>query len=373
VGHINYELNNHLGNVLATITDKRLQIPDGGNTVVDHYEADVATQQDYYPFGMLMAGRQYTANNTTYRYGFNGKENDNEVKKDANGNDLIGGQQDYGMRIYDPRVGRFLSVDPLTGKYPELTPYQFASNTPVQAVDIDGLEALPKTQNTKSENTLSTSIKDYIIRAQMASVLYSTFFSNDVNTHDSYSHDSFSTRDHEKQVIISTITTYIHVNQSSSSFTLVSPEEDEPNFEMKLIGATTSYAFDASKPFLLKGGGVILMGAGGKLVDLSATMRSYRRPLYRDFFSKRYAKAMEFDVEGVAANGKFLKTVGKVGEALGEFLDGLGTVLTVNDVLNPYPGVRSDDEIQKVTENKLRVIIEKLNELNGEKKTKLAI
>jgi len=34
-----------------------------------------------------------------------------------------------------------LSVDPLTGSYPMLTPYQFASNTPIQAIDLDGLEA----------------------------------------------------------------------------------------------------------------------------------------------------------------------------------------------------------------------------------------
>ncbi|MBK7181875.1 MAG: hypothetical protein IPH89_02510 [Bacteroidetes bacterium] len=45
------------------------------------------------------------------------------------------------MRIYDPRIGKFLSVDPITRKYPELTPYQFASNRPIQAIDIDGLEA----------------------------------------------------------------------------------------------------------------------------------------------------------------------------------------------------------------------------------------
>ncbi len=45
------------------------------------------------------------------------------------------------MRMYDPRVGRFLSVDPLSGKYPNLTPYQFASNTPIWASDLDGLEA----------------------------------------------------------------------------------------------------------------------------------------------------------------------------------------------------------------------------------------
>ena len=32
-------------------------------------------------------------------------------------------------------------MDPLTGSYPMLTPYQFASNTPIQPIDLDGLEA----------------------------------------------------------------------------------------------------------------------------------------------------------------------------------------------------------------------------------------
>jgi RHS repeat-associated protein len=73
-----------------------------------------------------------------YRYGFNGKENDDEVKGEGN-------QQDYGMRIYDPRLGRFLSVDPLTRSYPELTPYQFASNSPIASIDLDGLEGLVAT------------------------------------------------------------------------------------------------------------------------------------------------------------------------------------------------------------------------------------
>ncbi|MDO9184688.1 MAG: RHS repeat-associated core domain-containing protein [Bacteroidia bacterium] len=80
-----------------------------------------------------MPGRSFVGANG-YRYGFNGKENDNEVK--GNGN-----QQDYRMRIYDPRLGKFLSVDPLTSKYPMLTPYQFASNTPIVAIDLDGMEA----------------------------------------------------------------------------------------------------------------------------------------------------------------------------------------------------------------------------------------
>jgi len=62
---------------------------------------------------MIQPDRSYSSGG--YRYGFNGKENDNEVK--GNGN-----QQDYGMRIYDPRPGKFLSTDPLSNKYPMLTP-----------------------------------------------------------------------------------------------------------------------------------------------------------------------------------------------------------------------------------------------------------
>jgi RHS repeat-associated protein len=87
---------------------------------------------EYYLFGMLQPGRSFTSS-SNYRFGFNGKENDNEVYGEGN-------FQDYGMRMYDTRLGRFISVDPLTRKYPELTPYQFASNGPISGIDLDGLE-----------------------------------------------------------------------------------------------------------------------------------------------------------------------------------------------------------------------------------------
>jgi RHS repeat-associated protein len=85
-----------------------------------------------------MPGRKYSAG-TQYRYGFNGKENDIEVKEEGN-------QQDYGMRVYDPRLGKFLSVDPLMPDYPFYSPYQFAGNKPIVAADLDGLEEWMKTQ-----------------------------------------------------------------------------------------------------------------------------------------------------------------------------------------------------------------------------------
>ena len=80
---------------------------------------------------MLEPGRNYSVANTNYRYGFNGKENDNDIEN---------GMQDYGMRIYDGKLGRFLSVDPQASKYAMLTSYQFASNRPIDGIDLDGLE-----------------------------------------------------------------------------------------------------------------------------------------------------------------------------------------------------------------------------------------
>ncbi len=98
----------------------------------NHLNINMIRRNGYYPFGMLQPQRNWG----DYRFGFNGKENDNEVKGSGN-------SQDYGMRIYDNRLGRFLSPDPLIvsfQKYPELSTYQFASNSPIWGIDWDGLE-----------------------------------------------------------------------------------------------------------------------------------------------------------------------------------------------------------------------------------------
>jgi len=128
-----FELTNHLGNVLSTVSDKRWGVSANDSTVI-YYNPDVVSANDYYPFGMLEPGRQYAQSMLgSYRYGFNGKENDNEVEG-------VGNSIDYGMRVYDPRLGRFASVDPLEKKYPFYSPYQYAGNMPVWQRDIDGME-----------------------------------------------------------------------------------------------------------------------------------------------------------------------------------------------------------------------------------------
>ena len=136
-----YEVNDHLGNVRALINDRKTY---GGAT----FTATLLDATDYFPFGAEM--RKGTVTNS-YRYGFNGKELDK--------NNEFGSlnHYDYGFRIYNPGIGRFLSVDPLTQKYPELTPYQFASNTPIMAIDLDGLERrINIYQTDKNGNTTLT-------------------------------------------------------------------------------------------------------------------------------------------------------------------------------------------------------------------------
>jgi RHS repeat-associated protein len=127
-----YELKNHLGNVLAVVSDVKIGMSSTSD--VEYYVADVVEMTDYEPFGMQLANRHYVSGDR-YRFGFNGKEADDEWNGEGN-------MYNYGFRIHDPRLGRFLSVDPLAPDYPELTTYQYASNTPIQAIDLDGLEGV---------------------------------------------------------------------------------------------------------------------------------------------------------------------------------------------------------------------------------------
>ena len=127
-----YELSNHLGNVLASVSDEKIGV--GSSELVDYYTVDYNSISDYYPFGMEIDDRNYVNPDKRYRYGFNGKERD----ESGEWGDLT--HYDYGFRIYNPGIAKFLSVDPLTKSYPWYTPYQFAGNKPIAAIDLDGLE-----------------------------------------------------------------------------------------------------------------------------------------------------------------------------------------------------------------------------------------
>lgn len=70
-----------------------------------------------------------------YRYAFNGMEHDDEIKGENN-------SYDFGARLYDPRLGRFLSTDPLADEFPWQSSYCAFNNNPVIYIDPDGRAAV---------------------------------------------------------------------------------------------------------------------------------------------------------------------------------------------------------------------------------------
>jgi len=91
-------------------------------------------RQGYEPFGSLLPGRNYSSD--AYRYLFQGQEHDDEI------NGAVGTSYAFEYRMHDPRIGRFLSIDPLAAKYPHNSPYAFSENRVIDAVELEGKESL---------------------------------------------------------------------------------------------------------------------------------------------------------------------------------------------------------------------------------------
>lgn len=112
-----YDLKDHLGNVRYSF---------------DIYNGGVRKLQEdnYYPFGKRKMPN--TMGNPDNKYLYNGKEFQEEL-----------GQYDYGMRFYDPVVGRWNVVDPLAEKFFSESPFSYAGNNPALNIDPDGMAYIP--------------------------------------------------------------------------------------------------------------------------------------------------------------------------------------------------------------------------------------
>lgn len=80
-----------------------------------------------------MPGRIYTSSDQDYKFGFNTQEKDDEIAG-------AGNHIDFKFRGYDPRTGRFWSVDPLYASYPWNSTYAFAENDVIRSIDLEGKE-----------------------------------------------------------------------------------------------------------------------------------------------------------------------------------------------------------------------------------------
>ena len=93
-------------------------ITDGSGVAIQHLE--------YMAFGEVFVDQRRTGFGTPYK--FNAKELDCES-----------GYYYYSARYYDPRMARFLSVDPLAGEMPEWGSYTYTFNNPLKYIDPTGM------------------------------------------------------------------------------------------------------------------------------------------------------------------------------------------------------------------------------------------
>jgi RHS repeat-associated protein len=129
-GNKQYEVANHLGNVLVTVSDMKVGVDSTGNDTIDYYNPVTITATDYYAYGGPLPERSFSA--SEYRWSFNGKEKDDEVSGKGN-------SYDFGARTQDTRIGgRFLSVDPRHKDFLYMSPYCYAANSPIALTDENG-------------------------------------------------------------------------------------------------------------------------------------------------------------------------------------------------------------------------------------------
>ena len=99
----------------------------GDNRAVLGENGEVEQVNHYYPFGGLMGESENLVSSQRYKY--NGKELDR-----THGLDWY----DYGARMYDPALARWMVPDPLAEKYYSVSPYSYCHDNPMNATDPDG-------------------------------------------------------------------------------------------------------------------------------------------------------------------------------------------------------------------------------------------
>ncbi|WP_338356624.1 RHS repeat-associated core domain-containing protein [Yeosuana marina] len=140
LGNKSYEVSNHLGNVMAVVSDRNLATPETTNTTIAFKETDIKVYNDYYPYGMVLENRNEAIN---YRFGFQGQEKDDEVKGKSNSYNTF-------YRQYDSRIARWTSIDPIT--HHQMSQYQSYDNNPLYWTDSRGSSTDSTTVKKNSAN-----------------------------------------------------------------------------------------------------------------------------------------------------------------------------------------------------------------------------
>ena len=131
------------------------------------FEVDILSARNFTSFGFCMSGRKFST--PSYRYAFNGKEKDEEWNE---------GSYDFGARMYDGRIGKFLSVDPYSWKFSHLSPYAFAANNPIYLIDKNGESYEVAYKNYKRVGNSVTMDVDIVVKIKVLNLSSTTIDMN---------------------------------------------------------------------------------------------------------------------------------------------------------------------------------------------------
>ena len=99
----------------------------GSSSYISNLDGEVVQHIEYVPFGEVFLEEKNSKWNTPYL--FTSKELDRET-----------GMYYFSARYQDPKLGVFISVDPLAEKYAGWSSYAYTLNNPINAIDPDGRE-----------------------------------------------------------------------------------------------------------------------------------------------------------------------------------------------------------------------------------------